>query len=247
MLLDNQATRSLFCNKHLLKNIRKSDQEISFVGIAGTLVVDKVGEFGPFGTVCYDPRATANVLSFAAVEDTYDIEYNKQNGFTVVVPNDGEYTFARSESGLYISSDFDPKLQEDIFISTVMENEAQYTKREIIGARKARNLMRRYGFASSADLIRLINNGGVINCPITAHDVYRAHKLYGHDVATLKGKCRMRKPLAVQFDPIPRSVVSDLVMHVDIMFVEGSPYLLSITKPLGLFMCCNLCHSVCPD
>ena len=117
----------------------------------------------------------------------------------------------------------------------VAENDTLYIKREVIGARKARNLMRKYGYASDADLIRLINNGGVINCPVTAQDVYRAHKLYGHDVGSLKGKSRMKKPLAVTFDPIPKSVVS-----VDIMFVEGNPYLLSISKPYGLFMCTNL-------
>ena len=59
-------------------------------------------------------------------------------------------------------------------------------------------------------------------------------------MGAIKGKSRMKKPLAVLFEPIPKIIVSDLVMHVDIMFVEGSPYLLSISMPLRLFMCTNL-------
>ena len=70
VLSDNQATTSLFKEKSLLTNVRTVEVEASFDGVGGTLRTDVVGDIRDFGTVCYSPRAPANILSYSEVKKT---------------------------------------------------------------------------------------------------------------------------------------------------------------------------------
>jgi hypothetical protein len=82
-------------------------------------------------------------------------------------------------------------------------------------------------------MVSLIKNG-VIKPPITVHDVYRAFHIYGPDIASLKGKTRLKTPLAIKAEYIPSPLRVGLVMHSDIMFIDKDPYLVTVTTPLGL-------------
>jgi hypothetical protein len=46
-------------------------------------------------------------------------------------------------------------------------------------------MVRRLGYPSPNAVINAINKGYVINATVTAHDVYRAYKIYGPDIAAL--------------------------------------------------------------
>jgi hypothetical protein len=71
-------------------------------------------------------------------------------------------------------------------VTTVSDNESLFTKRQVEDAKKARKLMQELGYPSSKDLIELVETGGILNCPITAHDIRRAERIYGPDIASLK-------------------------------------------------------------
>ena len=62
VLIDHCASASIFNNKNLLSNIRRSST-ITFTGIGGSIDVTQEGDFGDFGTVAYDVRASFNILS----------------------------------------------------------------------------------------------------------------------------------------------------------------------------------------
>jgi hypothetical protein len=100
----------------------------------------------------------------------------------------------------------------------------------------AKDLITRIGSASNKDVIDLINSGGIINCPVSAQDVYRALRIYGPDISAIKGKSTNRKPVAVKIEYIPRPIVATQVLHMDIIFISGKklPFLFSISIPLGL-------------
>jgi hypothetical protein len=106
VLLDNQATESIFHNSGLLVNVRRADVVRTFSGIvrgATALRAEKVGDFRDIGTVYYHPDAHANVLSLAKVEDSCTVTYH--NGvFTAATADGAEYEFRRSERGLHIYS-----------------------------------------------------------------------------------------------------------------------------------------------
>jgi hypothetical protein len=112
-----------------------------------------------------------------------------------------------------------------------------YSKREVQDAKQAMLILRRIGLPGMREFIRLINTGGIVNCPVTAHDVYRANRIYGPVIASLKGKSKLKSPEVVKVEHIPRPVISELTLHVDIMVVEGIYFLVSVSMPLGLTMC----------
>lgn len=86
VLLDNQATVSVFSNKHLLTDVCKG-RPITIRGIddrkGRVVVTDTVGRFGPFGVVHFSPHASANVLSLSSLQNTdFDIEFIQGEKFT---------------------------------------------------------------------------------------------------------------------------------------------------------------------
>lgn len=238
VLLDNQATKSVFIESSLLTNIHPSNQPVTFVGIGGSKTSSLVGTCREFGVVSFIESGVANILSFSAVENKFAIEYRPNYGFIVTVTDGGEYHFKKSKSGLYVC-DFDQypvyKLNAALaLVQTVAQNEQLYTKREVEDARKAREIMKQLAYPSIKDMVAMIKNGVIVNLPITVHDVYRAFRIYGPDIASLKGKTKLKTPLAIKAEYIPRPLRVGLVMHSDIMFIDKDPYLVTVTTPLGL-------------
>ena len=77
--------------------------------------------------------------------------------------------------------------------------------------------------------------------PVTRTAIRNAHEIFGKDVASLRGKTRQRTMPAVE------SVRSDLApqrkdqtLHGDIMFVDKSPFLISISTPLHVLAVTHL-------
>ena len=73
MLLDNQATINIFNNIDLLTKVRKSKNTVLLNGLQGNadaIEVDLIGEFSELGEVFYSDKASANILSFAAMADS---------------------------------------------------------------------------------------------------------------------------------------------------------------------------------
>ena len=232
ILLDNQCTASLFHNSDLLTNIRQLPNPIPFTGL-GSINIQDIGTNAWFGDVYYSNKSPANVLSFAEVSDRFDVEWNcDDQTFIVRTPTD-TFKFVR-KGKLYACN-----VREHLcyaHVITTTENEAKYTKREVEMARQAKELSQLLSYPSSKDLITLINNGSILNCPISAHDVARAVDIYGPDIGSLKGKTKRSKSQPVKVEYISKSVWASQEMHIDLMFVEGDIFLISVTKPLGLTM-----------
>ena len=237
VLLDNQATKGIFNNQELLTNLRKASITSSFTGIGGRLESNWIGDVEDLGTVSYAPTAIANILSFAEIEEKYEIEYIPQEGF--LVKTDSKYYMFSKKGNLYVC-DFSSQNSQMAMVQTVEENESLYTKRQVEDAKIARDLKKQLGYASDKDLIKLINSGGIINCPVTAHDVYRASRIYGYDIPSLKGKSKIKPSAIIKIEHVPRPVVSELTLHVDLMAIEGDPYLITVSTPLGLTMVTHL-------
>jgi hypothetical protein len=83
----------------------------------------------------------------------------------------------------------------------------------------------------------MINSGAINNCPVTINDVNRAERIYGPDVAILKGKSITKTPQIVSVDQNieikDRPIQS---FHCDIMFIDGQPFLISKVIPLEYSM-----------
>ncbi len=230
LLLDNQATVSVFKNKKLFSKIWEEEDAIRIKGISKQSVrTTKMGTTKVCGDVWYNKDVLANVWSFAEARRMYPVTYDSERDAFVVaigktklrfrnvnkqyVADASDLLFERVERcfTLEVEADrtevcipFEVESAEAIY--TVKGNEAQFTKREVRDARQARELMRRLGFVSMKDQAAMLKYGAIINCPVTPADVYRAQRIYGADIATLKGKTEASRDRA---HPAPRAANLD--------------------------------------
>jgi hypothetical protein len=127
VLLDNQADVSIV-HPVLLENVRPAEKVIKVKGVGGIqMIVDQVGDLPGFFQVYASAQTKANVLSFADVEDLYEISYVQKEAFVVHMPT-GDLVFSRRDK-LYVAELYEA--EERIVQATVRENEALYTKAEV--------------------------------------------------------------------------------------------------------------------
>ena len=73
-------------------------------------------------------------------------------------------------------------------VQTVIEKYNGYSQRQLINAKKARDLYTNFGYPSIREFIAMIKKNMINNCLVTIEDVMRAEKIYGPSVQALKGK-----------------------------------------------------------
>ena len=193
ILLDSQSTVSVLKNSKFLSNIRPSPNKLRVHTNGGTQFSSKMGTVTNFGDVWFNGDSLANILSMAAVRKVCRITMDTSIEAAMHVHRkDGTVmTFKEYKSGLYYYN-ADPKKSNTtnayLFLNTVAGNKGNYTQREIEGANKARALYKKIGRPSEKEFNDILQNNLIRNCPVTSDDAKRALKIYGPDVATLKGK-----------------------------------------------------------
>jgi hypothetical protein len=88
ILLDNQSTVDVFCNRGLLENIRKVNKTMSINCNAGVTRTSWVGDLPGYGEVWYNKAGIANILSLSKVEDKYRITYDSAEEKKFIVHKD---------------------------------------------------------------------------------------------------------------------------------------------------------------
>jgi len=151
--------------------------------------------------------------------------------------------FIEYRSGLYYhdaAAAVQPNSNKNVidysFVSTVANNKAQFPRREIEGADKARALYRKIGRPSQQQFEQILAKNLIRNCPVTVDDAKRALLIYGPDVAALKGKTTKGPSQHVPtFNPVrvPGFILqhhSDVTLCVDIFYVQGHPFFHTISR-----------------
>jgi hypothetical protein len=80
----------------------------------------------------------------------------------------------------------------------------------------------------------MILRGATKNIPVTAQDLRRADIIHGPAIGAVKGKTHKVKLERVIVETIPKEISMNVRLHVDIMFVEGIPFLVSVSEPTGV-------------
>ncbi len=235
ILLDNQSTIDIFCNRSLLENIRTSSGSMTVHYNAGRRTTNLVGDLPGYGTVWYDPEAIANILSLKRVKEKYHVVYDSTvNGvFTVTRPDGETFEFCESDRGLYY---MDTKLSNGtVLVTTVNDRKQYYTNEDYQRAVVARELQIKIGRPSYKDYIKIVENKMLVNCPVTRADIDAAEDIFGPDVGSLKGKTVRKKPAAVRnvVTKLPVTILEryrNVTLCVDIMYICGIPMLVSVSR-----------------
>jgi hypothetical protein len=250
VLLDNQASVNVFCNANLLTDIRRSEHGILLNGVqanAEAVRVDLEGDFGEVGPVYYSKRATANILSFAAMVDRgADIQYSQIDERFTLQPRGSPniYSFCRrpvtgSEGRFYVC-DVESMVKgvptqhsdETVLVNTVSDNMSRFTKREIASAAKARELLARMGYPPVEMAIAMVRGGN--NFKVSENDFRIAHSIWGKCLASLQGKTHKMKTPIADISLCAPLAQKQQILAVDIAYVDNTAVLIGVSTPLDL-------------
>ena len=85
------------------------------------------------------------------------------------------------------------------------------------------------------DLKTIIKTNAIEDCPVTLGDLELAQKIYGPDIASLKGKTTRRKPKQAHMEDevaIPQELIDAqgrVDLSIDTMFVNGMAFMTSVS------------------
>lgn len=246
VFLDSCSNENVFHNVDLLCNVEDSGKDVIRIkGIGGVTETSTTGCLPGFGEVyVLDDKNKINILSLSLVEDRFDVKL-EDHAFVVQIDDEMIIKFKRMDNNLWgcdfanITHVLRDKFSDDdnikvYTVETVSEQEAKYTAQEVRKAKEARMIMQELGYPSTRDMIKMMVKGLMINLPITPHDVIRAEKIYGPDVASLKGKTVKRKLKKSEQVIVPRNMMKQQKMFSDIFYWRGISFMLTLVLPLRI-------------
>jgi hypothetical protein len=143
--------------------------------------------------------------------------------------------FKMHKSGLHY---YDPRNEHHMtFVNTVSENKIGFTKRQIKFAEIARNLYKTLSYPSMKDFKWVIRSNQIKDCPVTIQDIDVATKIWGKNIATLKGKKTRSKthPVARDYVKVTKELLKlhkEIFLTADIFFVNKIPFLLKLSRKI---------------
>ena len=257
ILLDNQSTMDLFCNPAFVESTTKSSSTMRVKSNGGSLVVNHKAELNGYHTeVWYSKRAITNILSLSNIIKQYRVTYDSKVATTFIVHRAAagkpDMHFRMHASGLHYYDPREDAVEELAFLGTVSENKQGFTKRQIAGAEAARALYTTLCHPSMKDFKWVIRSNQIKDCPVTVEDVDVATKIWGKNIAALKGKTTRStpSPVAPDFVKVPAELLKlhkEVFLTIDIFFVNKIPFFLSLSRKICFTAVNHLANRTVPE
>ena len=236
-IYDSGATGHLVNCKDYLQDIVKDASPHVFSGVTGKATSYISGDMPMFGRALMHPNAPINCISGPQIEHKFKVQFEQLKNYTVYISDTLHVVFEYDPVMRLYVCDLGPILVQHRHLSV---QELIANKRDADKASIVLDIMRKLGFCSFDDLIKMLRSGAITNCPITSLDVQKARQLYGPPVASVKGKTTERK--AGGTDLVERVPVKHqtLTMYSDVMHIDKLPIFLSVCKPINLLITSQL-------
>ena len=124
-------------------------------------------------------------------------------------------------------------------METVNGNKALFTKQQLAGAEKARQLYISLLYPSMNDFLWILWTNRINDCPVTVRDAEVALKVWGPNIAALKGKTTHKVAKSVKVEDlveIPKEMIAmhkNVTLGIDIFFVNKIPFFVTLS--------CDIC------
>jgi hypothetical protein len=130
--------------------------------------------------------------------------------------------FKMHTSGIHY---YERKEHHMTFVNTVSENKTGFTQWKIKCAEISRNLYKTLSYPSMKDFKWVIRSNQMKDCPVTIQYIDVATKIWGKNIAALKGKTTRSKkhPVARDYVKIPKELLKvhkEVFLTTDIFFVN---------------------------
>jgi hypothetical protein len=126
-----------------------------------------------------------------------------------------------------------------MLVNTVQANFEGFTRNEVEKANEVQRLRGMIGNPTKREFARIVHEKCITNCPVTVHNINNANRIFGPDLANLRGKTTRTKPecMRVKIVQIPQDFVQlhkYVTLMADVMFVNGLPFLVTSSRGLSL-------------
>ena len=118
-------------------------------------------------------------------------------------------------------------------LNTLAERRARFNRRQLAEADRAWEFVKNANITENRAIDMVQSSPDLIGCDVTVDSLRNAFDLNVADAAAVKGKTR-RTTQTVEDHRVASQMAERQTLHSDVMFVRGSPNLLTVAHPLDL-------------
>ena len=242
MYIDTCTSYTSTLYAHLFTNVKKQARGLMGHSNTGLCSMSSSGEMGALKKVWLNKSGVATILPLKEPEKLWHVVYDsRRHGGAFVLSTDaGDIVLKNNEKGMpYLDL---KEFEADAVLSlvqTVRRNMEGFTKCEVEEGQKACEAQGMLGHPTNRGFLGMVRGGMISKCPMTPIAIQNAHQIFGPDLADIRGRTVRRPPDSVttNYVQIPRVILRrhQLVMlAVNVMFVNGVPFLVSVARGLNL-------------
>jgi len=240
LLLDNQSTFDLCCNKKFTSQVTKAPNALTMTSNGGGLkITEKCKIPGYKYPVWYSKKAITNIICLKNLIKCYRVTYDSEVDTTFVVHRSAlglpDLLFEMHPCGLHVC--YPKKMGQFGFVQTVQDNMKLFSKRQLAGAQRARELHERLLCPSTPDYRAIVSAGGVPGSDVTLDDVKAAEVIWGRSVLKMKGNMTRKngKRMTQSIVKVPTELIKlhkNVELAIDCFFVNKHIFFTTISTKI---------------